>query len=283
MKKLYSIFAVLIVLSLTLSACVAPGEAPDETFLDPTSVEAQAQQAAGGSNIITVNNRLTVQEEYDRCVANTINSPVANTDLFGQDATLFECNGSTSGLQYILVPAGNLAKITPTMTDDTIVKGIVIMEGLAYALVAVAVGTAIGETLVWESHSNREHNPNIKGTKARANIEALLLAMAAYLAGTGNDPRNKCGVTKDAAGFIVRVAIWVSDASHEWGGYLMWYYVNTPGTPLKGPWGGSYDISSENFDMDRMNNADRQKGYTWTPGVDCNSVQTPGFLQAAQP
>ncbi len=150
-----------------------------------------------------------------------------------------------------------------------------IMQGNVYVMAMV-------ENL-YLSHSNKEHNPNIFGTKARADIEAFLAAMSVYLAGNGQDPRNKCGVTFDGEGNPIRAAIWVADAARTTGGYLMWYFINTPGTPMKGPWGGSYDITEENFDKDRTAQRERDLGWTWSVGVDCDSLGTPSFLQAAQP
>lgn len=276
----------MVTLGLLLSAC-----GTDRVILaqdDPWTV-------ANGGDPVSID----LNPRFQYCAANGLTFDMNQVDSVGMPLQFTLCDGSRSyeGTPVDIVDAALfLTWATPGDVDNIVIGAIwagktvlklilvagsaaMIGEGLAYV-----DGVITGNTVV-ESHSNRDHNPNISGSKARADILAFIAAMSAYLVGNGPDPRNKCGVTSDATGIAIRAAVWVTDAARATGGYLMWFFVNTPGTPLRGPWGGSYDITSQNFDLDRNAQFERDRGWTWTSGVPCDSIPggVPNFLQAAQP
>jgi len=285
MKKTYFVLALLVCASLLLSACgdisydpVSLAGNPN----DPTKIaEAYATglQSTGTTIFDTVNLQalqpLKTLVDYETgIVIQSFQDPGTLQDallIFPTSATIAISDGPGIGIGDMV------ALVTIGLASYYIC-----LYTAKYATEAVGQITA-QDWLSWnqylESHSNRDHNPNISGSQARINIEAFLAAMAAYTTLGGPDPRNKCGVTSDASGNVIRAAVWVAK------GYLMWFFINTPGTPLKGPWGGSYDITSDNFDLDRNAQFERDRGWTWTSGVPCDSIPggVPTFLQAAQP
>lgn len=148
------------------------------------------------------------------------------------------------------------------------------------AIILALLASIVSGISYLEHHSNREHNPNIKGTDARRTIDSFLVAMSAYLTGNGQDPRQGCGYVSDATG-IQKVSLFVYDVATN-KNYLLWFFVNKVGTPLKGPWGGAYPHD----DITRFEKGpkDLKDGQNWTFTTDMSSCPTaPSFLQAAQP
>ena len=286
MRKSFVILAIIVSLSLLLSACV--GQEVVLRHDDPWT-------AANGGNPVTIDQNT----KFQMCSANGVTFETNYVDASGLpiEFTICDPNQKFDGMPVDIVDAAMFVAFASPGRGDDVVVGL-ICTGKDVIKVALIAGTAImmGEGLAsvqatltgktyLESHSNKAHNPNIAGSQARKNIEAFLASMSAFLAGNGPDPRSKCGVTKDASGTVIRAAIWISDATRQTGGYLMWFFNNLPGTTLKGPWGGSYDITADNFDKDRNAQFERDRGWTWASGVDCNSLPggAPTFLQAAQP
>ncbi len=252
----------------------------------------------GGDTFVFSSPKLGMK--YDECVARAavMNPELLVTDLEDFSEIDFKevwwCgDGTIGGDDLIFMSTLGFANLTPGFVDDAVIVGtatlwngvkVVILLAASYAAGAIT-GQYYNET---RKHSNREHSPDIEGTKARKNIDAFIKLMAAYFGGQGPDPRTKCGVTKQTLNgveTVLRVAIWVADATFKDGGYILWYYRQQPGVPLKGPWGGSYDMSEKNWDEDpHTNQSERDRGISFTSGIDCNSItDTPTFLQAAQP
>mgnify|MGYP001584775145 FL=1 len=148
------------------------------------------------------------------------------------------------------------------------------------AIILALVASVVSGISYLEHHSNREHNPNIKETEARRAIDSFLVAMSAYLAGNGQDPRKGCGFVSDATG-IQKVSLFVYDIATN-NTYLLWFFVNKVGTPLKGPWGGAFPHD----DINRFEKGpkDLKEGQNWTFTTDMSQCPTaPSFLQIAQP
>lgn len=152
---------------------------------------------------------------------------------------------------------------------------------VVYVTVLVAlIASVVSGISYLEHHSNRAHNPNIKGTEARRAIDSFLVTMSTYLTGNGQDPRKGCGFVSDATG-IQKVSLFVYDITTN-STYLLWFFVNKAGAPLKGPWGGAYPHD----DIQRFEKGpkDLKEGQNWTFTTDMSSCPTaPNFLQIAQP
>lgn len=305
MKKLLVVFSLF---ALLVSACGSEATPPaplanpatgevGEVVLNPNSVEAKAACNGQTNCVVTVNNSPTLEDEYKACVAEAEKAGfVQFSDLELEDneleyAPCRPLDTSVSQADMYLVPAMTLAKLTPPKQDDVIMYGIVIgrfvlVAATAWITAQVAAGV-FGGTVVMARHSNREHNPNIAGTKARANITTIITTITTSTCAASKQCR--CGVMK-AGEVIIKAAIWIADSSRmslvagDTPGYLAWYHIQQPGTPLKGPWGSSFDKTLENWEAFQPNEIERGKGWTWHP-MECddpNFPQPPTFLQAAQ-
>jgi hypothetical protein len=188
----------------------------------------------------------------------------------------------------MLVPAVLFVKLTPGLQDDVAVYGIIIIKEVGKFVLVASAAWLTGEGIIYlQSHSNPAHNPNIKGSPAITRTKTVMALIAAGTSGCGVDPQKcKCGVIK-VSGIVTRAAIWIADASLPEGGFMTWFFKNQPGTPMMGPWGGSYPKSITDFDSYQPGKTEIAKGWTWEP-KDCNDnsdggfPKPPNFLQPAQ-
>lgn len=150
----------------------------------------------------------------------------------------------------------------------------------------IASNTTLIEDMFLESHTNQDHNPNVKISKAHTIWLPTLITAVAATGGNFDPNKFKCGVIK-VGGTIIRAAIWM--ATDQFAGDVL-------GTGARGlsasykvgvrfdPWTGSYPKSLNDFTSYQPSSAETGKGWSWVP-MDCNDSnfpKPPTMLNAAQ-
>lgn len=157
------------------------------------------------------------------------------------------------------------------------------VTSIAFPMLVAMLVMAIFFAINVLQHSNKDHSPDIEGTTARRVINTFITAWANFTTnGGGKDPRENCGVVKDATGTIVKIAFSVVD-SISGNTFTLWFWEKTPGKP----WGGAYpkEITGPGSFEDGPKDDLKKPGWTWSVGPDIcqqfgNNVPR---LQPAQP
>lgn len=181
------------------------------------------------------------------------------------DSQAFEADLAVVGVAALTpVPGDEVLAVVVTTAKRAVIifGGYVAADYASRGLVALS-----------RRHTDKNHNPNLEGSTARANISAILAIWSALLAqGPENGP--KCGAIKDGTGAIQTLVVWIYEAFRPSGGYVAVYRPGNVNTP----WLTSYDRSYEWFQkgprQDKL-----PAGFVWDANVPCPD-SLPG-LQAA--
>lgn len=127
-------FSMLVIISILLSACAPAGQQQAEIVLVPSD----PNTVAGGGTVISVDNRPTLQVQYDACASGIdYNNPefefILQTEE-GQKATqLWNCGvsyqSSGEGV-FVMVAVNELANLTPSQLDNAVVYAVEIIAGV---------------------------------------------------------------------------------------------------------------------------------------------------------
>ncbi len=301
--KKFAIFFCVMALVLASWACNTDDQ-PAEIILDPNSPEAMAFSGGDQSAVTTIDNRPTVLAQYNTCIASIdYNAPnlkfALTTTTYGQQAAdVFNCgqnNAADIGLVWVL--AESLANLTPTPADNATVVAVAVLSntvrlaGLLAAAYLTGYTIASSQTLVMEdlfaeSHSNQDHNPFKKNSKANILYLPALITTIASTGGNFDPSKFKCGFIKIGT-TVVRAAIWM--ATDQFAGEV--FGPGTPGMsasykvgPTSDQWVGAYPKSSSDFESYQPSSVEKEKGWNWVP-KNCNDSdfpKPPTMLNAAQ-
>ena len=263
MKASSKLIFVILIICLTLSACVGNGE------VIYTQEDAE-QMTDGESQVLITDINVFSQHLMQACEPWQI-----VTDEIAGEMTVW-CQ-EYSGPVDIIDLATVITIATPFNWDEAIVG--VVWVGTTIVKVILVAGAGYitahgirGLVMMASGHSNPDNDPWIEGSKARANITLLISSTATVVTGGNFDPdKFKCGVIRsiELGGEIIRAAIYMVDVPSH--GILSWWDT----IAADRHWGGSYSITPGHFERGMSQETLNKNGWTWEL-MDCNDPNFPG-------
>ncbi len=153
MKKSLLIVSLLVVASMLISACGSATQQPARMILDPNSQEALAISGGDPNAVTSIDNRPTLQQQYDACASGIDYSNPEFEFLMdtseGQKVTqTWNCGVQATGAgTFVMVAADQLTKLTPTQVDNMVVYAVKIVVGVGVFAVLMYGAYVAGQQL----------------------------------------------------------------------------------------------------------------------------------------